>query len=401
MDDYNISSLQESNNEWVSRLVSILTPCIVNGCNSIYKEAYQLCIDNEEEDKYLMTFQNFLSRIPKWNPDIVTKEVERIRETSGCDYLEDLMTCVHVIQLKALTCIRVGMEHRAIDIEIPKLDAFIHKVYILLARKLYTNVYLYEENIPPLDQQRNNREMEIMVRECILEAVRESIPIESILKAYLDKTVEENVETVVTTIKEPESVSPDIQVGGSVEDQSPTLNESGSAETATSESATSEYVPSDPASFSPTTSFSTPASLGAASPGPASLGAASLGAASLGAASPRAASLGAASLGAASLGAASLGAASLGAASPRAASLGAASPQPIKQLTFSNIDQAQRVDQVIENVHAPKDVTTLERISEENHARRLLEEAEGDDDMEDSLNISNEDANIQLDIETL
>jgi hypothetical protein len=31
----------------------------------------------------------------------------------------------------------------------------------------------------------------------------------------------------------------------------------------------------------------------------------------------------------------------------------------------------------------------------------MLEEAEGDDDMEDSINISNEDANIQLDIETL
>ena len=151
-----------------------------------------------------MTFQNFLSRIPKWNSEIVAKEVERITQSSGCDYLEDLITCVHVIQLKALTCIRVGMEHRAIDIEIPKLDTFIHKVYILLARKLYTNVYLYEENIAPLDQQRNNREMEIMVRECILEAVRESIPIESILKAYLDKTVEENVETVVTTLSEPE-----------------------------------------------------------------------------------------------------------------------------------------------------------------------------------------------------
>ena len=190
MDDYNISSLQESNNEWVSRLVSILTPCIISGCNSIYKEAYQLCIDNEEEDKYLMTFQNFLSRIPKWNPEMVSKEVERIRETSGCDYIEDLVTCVHVIQLKALTCIRVGMEHRAIDIDIPKLNDFIHKVYILLARKLYTNVYLYEENIAPLDQQRNNRELELMIRECILEAVRESVPIEQILKVYLDKTIE-------------------------------------------------------------------------------------------------------------------------------------------------------------------------------------------------------------------
>jgi hypothetical protein len=61
----------------------------------------------------------------------------------------------------------------------------------------------------------------------------------------------------------------------------------------------------------------------------------------------------------------------------------------------------QNVDNTIENVHAPKDLTTLERISEENHARRMLEEAEGDDDMEDSINISNEDANIQLDIETL
>jgi hypothetical protein len=344
MDDYNISSLQESNNEWVSRLVSILTPCIISGCNSIYKEAYQLCIDNEEEDKYLMTFQNFLSRIPKWNTDIVAKEVERITETSGCDYLEDLITCVHVIQLKALTCIRVGMEHRAIDIEIPKLDAFIHKVYIILARKLYTNVYLYEESIAPLDQQRNNREMEIMVRECILEAVRESIPIETILKAYLDKTVEENVETVVTTISEPEPASV-------AESEQPpqTASEEGNVTVNTD---TSESTPVEaPSDITTTTSF-TESEVHVAPP------------------------------------------ISISEGSP-------SSPEPTKQLTFSNIDQAQGVDKVVENVHAPKDVTTLERISNENHARRLLEEAEGDDDMEESLNISNEDANIQLDIETL
>jgi hypothetical protein len=353
MDDYNISSLQESNNEWVSRLVSILTPCIISGCNSIYKEAYQLCIDNEEEDKYLMTFQNFLSRIPKWNTEIVAKEVERITNTSGCDYLEDLITCVHVIQLKALTCIRVGMEHRAIDIEIPKLDAFIHKVYILLARKLYTNVYLYEESIAPLDQQRNNREMEIMVRECILEAVRESIPIESILKAYLDKTVEENVETVVTTISEPEPAP----VAESEQAQQTTSEEGNGNVTVNTD--TSKNTPVEGAGdITATTNFTesevkvTPHTIVQMPFEPTSEGSPS-------------------------------------------------SPEPTKQLTFSNIDQAQGLDKVVENVHAPKDVTTLERISNENHARRLLEEAEGDDDMEESLNISNEDANIQLDIETL
>ena len=52
------------------------------------------------------------------------------------------------------------------------------------------------------------------------------------------------------------------------------------------------------------------------------------------------------------------------------------------------------------NLHAPKDIETLEKISDENHQRRLLEEADGDDD-EESLTISDENANIQLDIETL
>jgi hypothetical protein len=54
-------------------------------------------------------------------------------------------------------------------------------------------VYLFELNSPPLQVQRHNRELEIIVQECILNAVRESIPIEHILKAYMDETVEEVV----------------------------------------------------------------------------------------------------------------------------------------------------------------------------------------------------------------
>jgi hypothetical protein len=45
----------------------------------------------------------------------------------------------------------------------------------------------------PLQVQKHNRELEIIVQECILNAVRESIPIESILRAYMDETVEEDV----------------------------------------------------------------------------------------------------------------------------------------------------------------------------------------------------------------
>jgi Family of unknown function (DUF5764) len=199
MDDFNVSSLHESKNEWGSRLLTILTPHIVDGLKSIFDEAIKLCKDNNEMDKYLMTFQNFITRIPKWNMAIIESERRRIVEKSGCNYLEDLVTCVHIIQLKLLTAIRAGQKQRKIDISIPKLDDFIHKVYINVARKIYKNVYLFEINIPPLQIQKHFRETEIIVQECILNTVRESIPVESILQAYMGETIEEDV---VEEIKE-------------------------------------------------------------------------------------------------------------------------------------------------------------------------------------------------------
>jgi hypothetical protein len=193
MDDFNVSSLHESKNEWGSRLVTLLTPLIIDGYKSILDESIKLCKNNNEMDKYLMTFQNLISRIPKWNQQIVETERKRICEKSGCSYLEDLVTCVHIIQLKTLTAMRVGQKQKKIEINVPKLDDFIHKTYINVARKIYKNVYLFELNVQPLQVQKNNRELEIIVQECILNTLRESIPVEAILKAYMDEYVEEDV----------------------------------------------------------------------------------------------------------------------------------------------------------------------------------------------------------------
>jgi len=193
MDDFNVSALHESKNEWGARLVTILTPLIIDGYKSILEESIKLCKDNNEMDKYLMTFQNLISRIPKWNQQIVENERKRICEKSACNYLEDLVTCVHIIQLKILTAMRVGQKQKKIDINVPKLDDFIHKVYINVARKVYKNVYLFQVGIEPLQIQKNYRELEIIVQECILNTLRESIPVEAILKAYMDESIEEDV----------------------------------------------------------------------------------------------------------------------------------------------------------------------------------------------------------------
>ena len=194
MDDYSVSSLNESKNEWCARLVNILTPCIIEGLKSILKEAIDLCIANNETDKYLMTFQSFLGRIPQWNKNIISDEKKRIEKTSNCGYLEELITCVHIIQLKALSCVRVGTKQKKIDIDIPSVDDFIHKVYIFTARKVYTNIYLFQKNISPLSIQKNNRELENIIKECILNTIRETIPVEMLLRAYMDETEEHSVE---------------------------------------------------------------------------------------------------------------------------------------------------------------------------------------------------------------
>lgn len=190
MDDCSLPSLNESKNEWCIRLNNILTPAIIQGIKSIYDESCQLCATNKESDKYLMTFQTFLTRIPKWNNVIVENERKRIIESCGISYLEDLITCVHIIQLKMLSCIRVGQTQKKIDIDIPPIDTFIHKVYINAARKIYTNVYLFEKNIQPLQIQKHNREIELIIKEVIMNSVRESIPTESILRAYMSETEE-------------------------------------------------------------------------------------------------------------------------------------------------------------------------------------------------------------------
>jgi hypothetical protein len=190
MDDNNVPTLQTSQQEWAIRLSRVIHPLIYEGIQAMFQEAVGICKQSEEEDKYLMTFQNILARIPKWNEEIVKKETSRIIEKSGCSYLEDLLTCVHIAQLKILSSIRTGKSQKKVEIDIPKLNGFVHKVYIHISRELYASVYLFEKGIAPLVFQQNRSKVNEIIKESILNAIRDSIPVEQLLRAYLDETTD-------------------------------------------------------------------------------------------------------------------------------------------------------------------------------------------------------------------
>ena len=336
MDDYSMSSLGESKNEWCARLVNILTPAVIDGLKSIFKEALELCEENDEHDKYLMTFQTFLSRIPKWNDSIIGEERARIETFTKCGYLEELITCVHVIQLKALTCVRVGQKQKKIDIDIPSADVFIHKAYINVARKLYTNVYLFEAELAPLDLQKNNRQLELFAQESILNTIRDTMPVESILRAYMDETEEEDVD-----IKE-EIIEEQVQ-------EEPVQEEAVQKEAVQKEAVNNEN--SLPIAIEPVTGAPT---------------------------------LGLPALGAPTLGAPTLGAPPMsdvnmimnGTVLETMQSI----PSQTENISFSNTDKAQDTLGNETLVSAPKTIERLEQIALDGAQKRRDEEADDDDD---------------------
>jgi hypothetical protein len=201
MEDNTSNLLSDSKNEWSILLMNYITPHIMDGFRSIFNESVALCEKNEEPEKYLMTFQNLLTRIPKWNQQLIDTEKERIVKLCNCNYLEDLMVCVHIIQLKILSCVRVGNESKKINIDIPDFGIFIHNIYTNIARKLYSSIYLFELEISGLEKQKRTREFELLVQTCIMNTIRDRIPIETLLRQYMDETTE--IEVKVEPIKEP------------------------------------------------------------------------------------------------------------------------------------------------------------------------------------------------------
>ena len=207
MEDNTSNLLSDSKNEWSILLMNYITPHIMEGFRSIFNESVTLCQTNEEPEKYLMTFQNLLTRIPKWNQQLIDTEKERIVKLCNCNYLEDLMVCVHIIQLKILSCVRVGNESKKINIDIPDFGIFIHNIYTNIARKLYSSIYLFELEISGLEKQKRTREFELLVQTCIMNTIRDRIPIETLLRQYMDETSE--IEVKVEPLKvEPVKVEP-------------------------------------------------------------------------------------------------------------------------------------------------------------------------------------------------
>lgn len=173
------SSLREN-------LTRVLVPHVSDGLWSIYDSAKSACERNGQSDQILKTFQNLLTQIPKWSPETLKKEVDRIALASKCEYMEDLLLGVFVSYIRAFATLQqVEKTHVEIDFKRPSIDTFVHALYKQSARLSWSSAYLFKTvGIPSEQQARNRREIETMIGAAMNEVIDSFIPWKDISKAY-------------------------------------------------------------------------------------------------------------------------------------------------------------------------------------------------------------------------
>ena len=219
-DSLNVNVLVAAKEEYTKQLVYILSPEIYDVLLNVYSESQLL---KKKRRISLRNFQIQLKKIPLWNNVIIEKNTSPIK--TKIPYLLDLITAIFVSHVKILACVRLKTESKSIQVKVPNLDTFLHKIIITNAEKIYYNpeLFLKKKEIVVLQ-----------ISETIEETIRNQIPIDKILTEYLagvfDEPEESNVDlsntnkNEIESDEESENLEDDLSDHSSLNDLEPNKN---------------------------------------------------------------------------------------------------------------------------------------------------------------------------------
>jgi hypothetical protein len=142
----------------------------------------------------------------------VNHEIHIINTNSGCDYLEDLLTAVFIAHTKVLTAIRLSSSQKKVEINIPKVEHFLFKTLCETSKLLWSSTYLFRDGISGIEKQQNYRNIETILNDGILQAVRSLVPVKSILKDFVNQDATEEDSDDEPEKKEELTVPPPVSI---------------------------------------------------------------------------------------------------------------------------------------------------------------------------------------------
>lgn len=204
-----LSVYSDARAEYTKQLCMFLVPAYFQFYIELLEKAKQTMVS--EPKRALWQFQTYLNEIHDWNMEKVNHEIHTIHNNCGCDYMEDLLTAVFIAHTKVLTAIRLSANNKKVEINVPKVEHFLFKVLCETSKLLWSSTYLFRDGITGMEKQQNYRSIEQILNEGILQAVRNLVPVKSILKDFMnqdvaDTTPEEDSDEEDKEVKETKEV---------------------------------------------------------------------------------------------------------------------------------------------------------------------------------------------------
>ena len=152
----------------------------------------------------LQIFQIYIKSISSWTNNTISKETNRIRESSKCsDSFDDLIKAVIKSNIVLLT---FNISNKESDIvnkryhETINTNEFIHKCYIETGRALYEFPEIFGDKFTSIEIKKNQRECLEIIKKSIKEAIRKLLPMKLILNEYLQNDYTKESSDKIQTI---------------------------------------------------------------------------------------------------------------------------------------------------------------------------------------------------------
>jgi hypothetical protein len=177
--DNNLNVLVEAKKELLNQLSSTILPSALDCMDSLYAESK---VETQGRNT-LKAFQEKLAKIPQWNNYQIESEVGKcVDRCGGC--LDEMTAACFVATVKIISSVRLSKDSRKVSLKIPTNDVFVLGVYTNVAKRIYEDPYIYQEVVS-----RNDRRKDLLKRMdgVVEETVKEMLPINQILKTYLNK----------------------------------------------------------------------------------------------------------------------------------------------------------------------------------------------------------------------
>lgn len=167
--------LVEAKMTYIAQIADIMAPFIINTYNQYYIQAKK----EAGFSKPTKLFQMKLREVPLFNQAMIDAQVTAI--TNKYKYMAELIAAAFVSYVKILSSVKIHNKKPHIQLKLPSDDVFVHKVFVNAAKSFYLDPALIK----------SPREVRLaLVRNAVETSVRELLPTEDILRAYLGGAVD-------------------------------------------------------------------------------------------------------------------------------------------------------------------------------------------------------------------